>query len=41
MAQSWHKIGGVLPMTSKRKCAIMVLSKSGRAYKRKAVFRVF
>ena len=40
MAQNWHKIGRVLPMTSKRKCAIMVLSKSGQRHKRKAVIRV-
>ena len=40
VAVIWHKIGRVLPMTSKRKCAIMVLSKSGQRHKRKAVIRV-
>ena len=41
MAQSWHKVGSVLLMTSEREYAIMVLSKSGRSHKRKAVFRVY
>ena len=40
MAQIWPKFGIDLPMTSKRECAIMVLSKSGHRNKRKAVFRV-
>jgi len=33
MAKSRRKVGGVMPMTSKTKTAMLVLSKSGRRYR--------